>query len=222
MKPYYEHGGITIYHGDCRDVAPALSYQAVVSDPPYGMNWDADSTRFSGGGRKRGEGRADWGAVTGDDMPFDPSPWITPPHVVLFGANHYAGRLPVGTWLVWLKKAEHLYGTFLSDAEVAWRKGGRGVYAFSRPFPNATRAAESGGRAVHPTQKPVAVMRWAIEKSGAPEDAVILDPYMGSGTTLVAAKNLGRRAIGIEVEERYCEIAAKRLSQEVLDFGGVA
>lgn len=217
MKPYYEAGGVTIYHGDCRAIMPGLTFDAVVSDPPYGMNADTDSRRFSGGyfgesGRaiRRGTGRA-WDAIVGDDAPFDPSEFLDAPHVVLWGMHHFAQRLPVGTVLVWIKRADELFGTFLSDAELAWRKGGHGVYCHRKQFPPPSRGAEAFGKPAHPTQKPLSLMRWSIERSGAPSSAVILDPFMGSGTTLVAAKELGRRAIGIEIEERYCEIAAKRL-----------
>ena len=223
MKPYYEHAGITIYHGDCREIAPTLQFEAVVSDPPWGMNADTDSRRFSGGyygssGReRRGNGKA-WGPIVGDDATFDPSPWLACEHVVLWGYHHFAARLPVGTVLVWVKRADEILGTFLSDAELAWRKGGHGVYVHRKQFPPPSRGAEAFGSPAHPTQKPLSVMRWSIERSGAPAGAVVLDPFMGSGTTLRAAKDLGRRAIGIEIEERYCEIAAKRLAQEVLPF----
>lgn len=217
--PYYDDGLVTIYHGACESIAPLLGLGfAIVTDPPYGMNWDTDSTRFSGGQHKRGDGRADWGAIRGDAEPFDPSPWLSYPAVVLWGSNHYAQRLPVGTTLVWLKRADHLFGSFLSDAEVAWRKGGYGVYAFRKQFPPPSRMAEAGGAVPHPTPKPVALMRWCIEQCGN-DTLPVLDPYMGSGTTLRAAKDLGRRAIGIETEGRYCEIAARRLGQEVLDVG---
>ena len=213
MKPYYERNGITIYHGDCREILPMVGANALVTDPPYGMKWDTDSTRFSGGfsGRRRGAGR-NWDAVAGDDKSFDPSPWISFRQCILWGANHYGQRLPVGTTLVWVKKPDHLFGTFLSDCEIGWMKGGHGVYAFRKNFPPPSRMAEGGGVCLHPTQKPIALMRWCIEKT----NGVVLDPFMGSGTTLAAAKSLGRNAIGIEIEERYCEVAAKRLEQEVL------
>jgi DNA modification methylase len=218
LPPYYQDDAVTIYHGDCREILPQLGrFDAVITDPPYGMNWNTDSTRFTGGQYKRGDGRDDWGAIAQDCKPFDPSPWLVFERVVMFGANHYAERLPVGTTLVWLKKADHLFGTFLSDAEIAWMKGGHGVYCFRKQFPPPSRIAENDGKKVaHPTQKPVGLMRWCITKAKIPDGGILLDPFMGSGTTLVAAKLEGLRSVGIELEERYCEIAARRLSQGVL------
>jgi len=218
MTPYYKDDACTIYHGDWREVIAWVGkVDAVITDPPYGMNWNTDSTRFTGGQHKRGDGRDDWGAIAQDCKPFDPSPWLVFDRVIMFGANHYAERLPVGTTLIWLKKADHLFGTFLSDAEIAWMKGGHGVYCFRKQFPPPSRIAENNGKEVaHPTQKPIGLMRWCINKVKTPEGGTVLDPYMGSGTTLVAAKLEGRRAVGIELEERYCEIAANRLSQGVL------
>jgi site-specific DNA-methyltransferase (adenine-specific) len=221
MKPYYEHAGITIYHGDSLSITEGLGTQfAVVSDPPYGMSWNTDTTRFSGGLEPNRRGGVVAPRIANDDRPFDPSALIDYPSCVLWGVNHFAQRVPVGTWLIWLKKPAARYGAFLSDAEVAWMKGGHGIYAREFQWEGLNRAEERGQH-YHPTQKPTAIMRWCIEM-GAKNDLPILDPFMGSGTTLVAAKNLGRRAIGIELEERYCEIAARRLSQEVLDFGGAA
>ena len=215
MTPYYESGGITIYHGDCREILPTLpSVDLVLTDPPYGMNWNTDSTRFTDNKAKRGVGRADWGEVRGDSKPFDPLPWLAFPNVILWGANHYAANLPVGTTLVWIKKPDALFGSFLSDCEIGWMKSGYGVYAFRKNFPPPSRMAEGNGECLHPTQKPLGLMAWCISRSKA--TGTILDPFMGSGTTLRAAKDLGRKAIGIEIEERYCEIAAKRLSQEVM------
>lgn len=212
MKPYYDHAGITIYHGDCREIAPHLTAQAIVSDPPYGMGWNASTARFSGGHagnvRKNGGGRRDQPRIVGDAGPFDPRQWLQYSEVILFGCNHFASRLPIGTTLVWIKRLEGAFGSFLSDAEVAWQKGGHGVYCF--------RDLSMNGKAhnrEHPTEKPLSLMSWCIQRIRAID---ILDPYMGSGSTLVAAKGLGRKATGIEIEERYCEIAANRLAQEVL------
>ena len=217
MTPYYSDDACTIYHGDCREVAPVLGESfTLVTDPPYGMGWNTDTSRFSGGTSasvaRRGIGRTDWGSVHADDSPFNPSPWLAYPNVVLWGSNHFAARLPVGTTLVWIKRFDAAFGSFLSDAELAWVKGGHGVYC-SR---DTSMAGEARAR-VHPTQKPLGIMRWSIERAGG--ERTVLDPFMGSGTTLRAAKDLNRKAIGIEIEERYCEIAASRLAQEVLALG---
>ena len=212
MTPYYQDDSCTIYHGDCREIAPRLTDDcAVVSDPPYGMDWDTDTRRFSGGSdesrHKRGAG-ARAPRVIADDGPFLPGPWLDYREVILWGANHYAARLPVGSTLVWIKRNDAAFGSFLSDAEIAWMRGGHGVYCYR----DLSLAGEARRR-LHPTQKPVGLMSWCISKTRA---AIILDPFMGSGTTLRAAKDLNRRAIGIELDEAYCEIAAKRLGQEVL------
>ena len=213
-------GAAELYLGDCMEVLPTLpKVDAVITDPPYGMAWDTDSTRFTG--YKRGDGRSDWNPIAGDAEPFDPAPLLAFPKVVLFGANHYAARLPVGTTLVWVKKADHLFGSFLSDAEIAWMKGGYGVYCYRKQFPPPSRMAENNGVDVaHPTQKPIGLMKWCIEKSGVAEGALILDPYMGSGTTGVAAVQMGRRFIGIEREPKYFDIACRRIedAQRVQDM----
>ena len=210
--PYYQDESCTIYHGDCRELLPLLSdVGAIVSDPPYGMNWDGKVSRGNSHGPKGTKAKSYGITIAGDNEPFDPSPLIGFPYVVLFGSNHYAQRLPVGTTLIWVKRLDAGFGSFLSDAELAWRKGGHGVYCFR----DLAMQAETRTRE-HPTQKPVGLMKWCIERSGAPPTSLILDPFMGSGTTLRAAKDLGRKAIGIEIEERYAEIAAKRLQQETL------
>lgn len=101
----------------------------------------------------------------------------------------------------------------MGNVEMAWTNQDRN----SRYIVHSI-AATNAERVRHPTQKPLRVMRWSIEQAGVMPDALVLDPFMGSGTTLRAAKDMGMRAIGIEIEERYCEIAARRLSQEVLDL----
>ena len=220
------HNHVTLYLGDCLEIAPTLQgVDAIISDPPYGMDWNTDSTRFSGGQssgirrKPRGEGRADYGDIENDAEPFDPAPWLEYPRCVLFGANHYAQRLPVGTTLVWLKKDQHLWGTFLSDAELGWMKGGHGVYAFLKSFPPPVRAVDAGGDpcrpvGIHPTQKPVALMAWCMERAKVPEGATVLDPYMGSGTTGIACLQTNRNFIGIEKDPKHFKTACARLERE--------
>ena len=202
-------GDCTLYLGDCRNVALPRD-AAIVSDPPYGMKWNTDSTRFTGGQLVgRGEGRADWGAIHGDEEAFDPAIWLEFAEVLIWGANHYAARLPVGTTLVWLKRYVDQYGTFLSDAEVGWQKGGCGVYCLHAPDSPGRRKKEfTGSETAHQTQKPIALMTWCIERAKADR---IIDPYMGSGTTGIAAIKLGRRFIGIEIDPGHFETALKRI-----------
>ena len=217
MRPYYEQDGIVIYHGDCREVLPQLGpVDLVLTDPPYGVNLNTDNSRFSGGhvasvaslGNGRGSGNGK--PIKGDAAPFDPSFLLQyGKHQVIWGWNHYPDKLPRGTCLVWIKRNDAAFGSFLSDAETAWMSKGHGVYC-RRDLSNNAIARQR----VHPTQKPLGLMKWCIEFF--PHAETVLDPFMGSGTTLLAAKELGRRCIGVEIEEKYCEIAAKRLSQMTL------
>jgi site-specific DNA-methyltransferase (adenine-specific) len=221
--PYYQDDFATIYHGDCREVLPSLLFEVIVTDPPYGVSEPGDR-------RSRGRGNAaecnDFPDVYGDDKPFDPQ-WLLDfgRPTVLFGANHFCERVPSASrWLVW-DKLDGLQGSRdigfndNADAELAWTNLGGPVRLFGHRWKGMLKSSERGHRRVHPTQKPVPLMSWVLRQ--CPEGRVA-DPFMGSGTTLRAAKDLGRHSIGIEIEERYCEIAAKRLAQEVLDFGGVA
>ena len=131
--------------------------------------------------------------------------------VILWGSNHFGAKLPQGTTLVWLKKYDHLFGTFLSDAELAWRKGGCGVYCFRRDWSGFSRLA-SVGKSSHPNEKPVELMAWCVEMTTA---GTILDPFMGSGTTGVACVRTGRKFLGVEKEEKYFRIACKRIQDEL-------
>jgi DNA modification methylase len=212
-------GLATLYLGDCREIAPTLERSAaVISDPPYGMANNTRGSRFSGGGRVPGRGR-DYAPIIGDDQPFDPSPWIAAADaVVLFGSNHFGQRLPIGTTLVWIKKGEHLFGSFLSDAELAWMKGGHGVYCLPVPWSPPARAMDAGGDpalpvGIHPTQKPTPLMRWCIERAKVPAGGTILDPYMGSGTTGVAAVQMRHPFVGIEIDPTYFDTACRRIEQ---------
>jgi len=219
-SPDFVSGGVALYRGDCLDILSHIKADAVISDPPYGMGWNTDSTRFSGGSVTRGIGREDWGEIPNDGVPFDPSPWLAWKKVVLFGANHFAARLPVGTTLVWIKKDEHLWGSFLSDAELGWMKGGHGVYVKRIPWSPPARAIDYGGdvtrpKGIHPTQKPVALMAWCMDKAKVQEGATVLDPYMGSGSTIIAAIRTGRKAIGIEKDPKHFQTAVERIKREL-------
>ena len=206
---------VRIHCGDCLEVMKSIdsgSIDAVITDPPYGMKWNTDITRFSGGnaghrGINQGK-RSPRKPVDGDDIPFDPSPFLQFPKAVLWGSNHYAARLPVGTTLVWVKRNDSAFGAFLSDAEVAWMKGGHGVYLHRDLSMNAiTRDRQ------HPTQKPVDLMRWCIQKLKLKPGSLILDPFAGSGTTGIAAISEGMRCILIEKDAGYVDIARRRVAE---------
>lgn len=215
MKPYYQEGGITIYHGDCREIMTSLAFDVVITDPPYGIKLHQCANARDG--IKALARCRRYLKVHGDDRPFDPS-HLLHHKVCLFGANHFSDKLPRSSgWIVWDKMRPELLDQ--ATAELAWTNFIKGVRVFRFRWNGMIRA--SSEHLEHPTQKPVALMKWILALPWTPEGTV-MDPYMGSGTTLVAAKDLGRRAIGIEIEERYCEIAAKRLQQEVFSFGEVS
>jgi site-specific DNA-methyltransferase (adenine-specific) len=210
---------IDLMLGNCIDILPTLGkVNAIVTDPPYGMNWDTDCTRFTAGPRSHQgttQGRK-WGAeIGGDNRPFDPSPWLEFPKVILWGSNHFGSRLPVGTTLVWVKRNEPAYGTFLSDAEIAWMKGGCGIYLHK----DLSMYSIAKSR-VHPSQKPVGLMRWCIQRLKLNPGATILDPYMGSGSTGVAAVELGFDFIGIESDPVHFAVAERRLRSAMLPLFG--
>ena len=194
MKPYYEHAGITIYHGDCREILPTLpKADLVLTDPPYGL-------AMSGGtwGRKMDATYAKWDSESFKewDIIFTAST-----NQIVWGGQYFV-LPPSRGWLIWKKP------TFptMADAELAWTSFDMNTKLFE-----STRSPD--GRQLHPTQKPINLMTWCL--SFAVDAQTILDPFIGSGTTLRAAKDLGRKAIGIEIEEKYCEIAAHRMQQEV-------
>ena len=218
MKPYYQDASVTIYHGDCREVLPLIGSDAlVVTDPPYGVNL---RTSYATNKRSNLAASNDYAPVFGDDAPFDPSHLLGFAGSVLWGANYYANKLPPrGSWLVWDKRDGGTPDDG-ADAELAWVSGVSGTVPrlLRHKWRGIIKASERNERRMHPTQKPVALMAWCL--SFFPDSSrLVVDPYMGSGPTLRAAKDLCRRAIGIEIDERYCEIAARRCSQETLDLG---
>lgn len=198
-------GQATLYLGDCLTILPGLRADAVVTDPPYGHGWKGiNSTAL--GGRNWSRRRAE--AIEGHDREFDPSPLLGFPEVILWGANHYANKLPNSAgWLVWDKR-DGTAKNNLSDVEMAWHKTGGSARLFRHMWNGLCRDSEIGEHH-HPTQKAVAVMAWCL--SFIPTAQIILDPYMGSGTTGVAAVQAGREFLGIEIHEPYFQIACERI-----------
>lgn len=230
MKPYYnDDNGIVIYHGDCREILSTIGWvDLVLTDPQYQL---ANGKRANSMGLSTGRGvgnnvrgylfdNKDWGQLQGDELPFDPRPLLRHHRAIIWGANNFANLLPNSTtWFVWDKR-DGVASDDNADCEMAWSNIGGPARIFRHLWKGVCRAGEeniaSGGSKLHPFQKPIALMRWCLQL--VPNAKIILDPYMGSGTTIRAAKDLGRHAIGIEIEEKFCEIAVKRLSQEVLSL----
>jgi DNA modification methylase len=211
MKPYYSDESITIYNGDCREVLRSIAVEPalVLTDPPYGMDYKP---------MRGGDGSKRWtDGVRGDAEPFEPAHLLAFGRCVLWGANWYADRLPTsGGWLVWDKTPKGVKNGFhASHAELAWTNCCSSVRKFSLQWGGEARDGEAH---LHPTQKPVGLMRWILQQFTQPGD-LVLDPYMGSGPVAEACRDTGRRYVGIELEERYCATAVKRLDQGVLDFG---
>ena len=215
MKPYYEADGITIYHGDCRDVLPELipsSYAAVIMDPPYGIGHASNRA----GAPRRGC------AIEGDDSAEVRNTvlaMIGDIPCLVFGTCRVPAPAKIRAVLVW-DKGGHVG---MGDLSLPWKQNWEHIYVIGDGFAGRrgtgvlhfNALAPWAGVISHPHEKPVDLLQELLSKCPA---GTILDPFMGSGTALVAAKNLGRRAIGIEIEERYCEIAARRLAQGVLDL----
>lgn len=203
IVPFYDRDGITIYNADCRQVLPFLDrFDLLLTDPPYGMN-AMNGSRY----RKYGIDASDnWDCNRPVRFVFDQMLEAASQSVV-WGMNYFCDLLPPHKCvLVWHKPhIAHLPGR--SDAELAFTTLDGGV---------EMRSMTGDQERVHPTQKPLALMKWCIGL--VPEAKSVVDPFMGSGTTLVAAKLLGLRAVGIEINREYCEAAVERLRQGVLGF----
>jgi len=203
-------GNARLILGDCREVLPTLGrVDAVVTDPPYGMRFES-GTRSTKENDKyaRGHYGTEFAAIRGDDAPFDPEPWIRQP-AILWGANNYAARLPDSNgWLCWYK-AGGITGFRMSECELAWTNVLSSTRYIDHLWHGFKRATQPGEKVNHPTEKPVAIMRWCLDF--VPYCETILDPFMGSGTTGVACAKLGRSFIGIEIEEKYFSIACRRI-----------
>lgn len=208
-KPYYQddRNGITIYNADCRDLLPHLGrFDLLLTDPPYGIDLDTSA---------RWDWLPDQAPVANDDKPFDPRHLLDPGvPAILWGGNHYASRLPDSKgWIAWDKATRNGLDLKQAEIEFAWTNCMTRPRCFRHMWSGAFRESERGSR-LRPTQKPVALMRWCL--SFFPDAKTVIDPYMGSGPVARACKDAGLRYVGIEIVEKYCEIAVKRLAQEVL------
>ena len=212
MSPYYSDDWVTIYHGDCRDVLPLVMAEvvAIVTDPPYGISYSGAPINL---------GARAYSPILGDGS-VALARWVLDQpsgETVVFGAHEFPQLLaPSGRWFCWDKRltaeADRMIGT---PFELAWsNRDGRNVMLRCL-HGGLVNANDPGYGRLHPTEKPVPMLRQLL---GHVRGSVVVDPFAGSGTTLRAAKDLNRRAIGIEIEERYCEIAANRCAQEVMEL----
>jgi len=203
-------GDCTLYLGDCLEVMPTLDrVGSVVTDPPYGIKY----SHGKGGGKLAKSTVFDNHAIIGDDKPFDPTPFLNFETVILFGANHYADKLPPSScWLIWDKR-DGICTNDQADCEMAWTNKKSPARLIRHLWNGMLKASEKGVARVHPTQKPVAVMEWCLGLVTKRISLPVLDPFMGSGTTGVACAKLGRKFIGIELDEAYFNIACERIQK---------
>jgi site-specific DNA-methyltransferase (adenine-specific) len=202
--------------GDCLHVMPTLGrFDAVVTDPPYGIGYSPGS---GGGGitdsngkryEKRFTGKD---LVIGDDRPFDPEPILAMGlPTIMWGGNHFASRLPDSkAWLIWDKRRGTTVNDF-ADVEIAWSNLKTPARCLPHLWNGMLRDSERAVPRVHATQKPIAVMEWCL--GFLPDAKTILDPFMGSGTTLVACQRMGRAGTGIELDPDYFDIACRRVDE---------
>jgi DNA modification methylase len=202
-------GRATLYLCDCREIMPGLrEADAILTDPPYGIDFKHSGCGKGGGGRLARLLRNSE-PIIGDAEPFDPGPMLAlDVDAILWGANHYADRLPASMgWLVW-DKLEWSTPDRFADCELAWHRDGTKV----RKLPLMWKGT-AGQPRFHPMQKPIALLHWCL--SFMPAARTVLDPYMGSGSCGVAALRDGRRYIGIEIEERWFDVACRRIEAEM-------
>ena len=200
VSPFYERDGITIYNADCRDVLPTLGrFDLLLTDPPYGIGASRDVVRH-------GHAKMSWD----DERPSDElltEVTAAAERSIVWGGNYFS-LPPSRKFLAWDKEQPEDFSLAMVEQACCSWDGNAKLF----------RKRVIGYYKWHPTQKPVELMAWCVKQA---EDAqTILDPFMGSGTTLVAAKLLGLRAVGIEINREYCEAAVERLRQGVLDFEG--
>lgn len=209
-------GDARLILGDCREVELPRDDAAIVSDPPYGIAFVKGSggspvsnmAHLPNGGRAFARNEA---AIAGDAEPFDPAHLLAWRRVILFGGNHFYARLPDGgTFHVWDKHCGRGTADSFSDAEFFWTSWRRKSELFRYLWKGVLQDGEKGEPKYHVSQKPLALMRFCI---GLVDEQTIVDPYMGSGTTGVAAAQLGRSFVGVEIDPAHFATACRRIEQ---------
>lgn len=237
-------GPATLYRGDSLELLAAgvLKCDAIVSDPPYGISYKHGGGRVNGVGVRQGgvplQAKTD--TIHGDDRPFDPAIWIDAapcrsqkeanggePRIILWGADHFRHRIPEGgTMLAWDKHLGRGPDDSFADCEWAWcgpkvrreifRWLWKGVVTNKHKLDRSPH--QKAFARVHVSQKPVELMRWSIEKLKVPVGGIVLDPYLGSGTTGIAALSLGMKFVGVEIDQGHFETACARIREAVDTF----
>ena len=218
MKPYYADDQVTLYHGDCREVDAWLKADVLVTDPPYGIAWSI-------GQNKAAKSKAHAGILNDHDTTVRDDAlalWGTDRPGVVFGSWRAPFPADVRDHLIWRKPIDAgVVGSttgYRRDTELIFLVGPHPRRTSARSSVLTTPGGVASYRTAHPHSKPVALLQQLMEWL----PGVVADPFAGSGATLLAAKQLGRRAVGVELHEPYCELIATRLSQGVLDFGEVS
>lgn len=215
-NPYYRDDQVTLYHGDCLEVSAWLDADVLVTDPPYGINIGFRMNKDSRNAKPRKTIHGDRSTLARDRALSD---WGGAKSAMIFGRWDVTPPSSTRIRLVWDK-----CGGFMGDRSLPWGLSDEEIYVIGHGFTGKREGsvirvqmlmAADRERPDHPTPKPVPLLERLIDK--CPPGSVA-DPFAGSGSTLIAARNLGRKAIGVELEERYCEIVATRLSQGCLDF----
>lgn len=219
-KPYFQNDLVTLYHGDCLEITVWLEADVLVTDPPYGVAYKSNMNK--------GRNRTKWHDVIANDQNAENRDsaldiWGDQKAALVFGT--WKVNKPIGTkqTVVWDKSP----CGFMGDTAIPFGPTHEEIYCMGKSGwtgirePSVIKAqmlmSSSSERPDHPTPKPIGLMEKLVSKT----IGVIADPFAGSGATLIAARNLGRKSIGVELEEKYCELIANRLSQEAFDFGGL-
>ena len=217
MKPYYQDDLVTLYHGDCLEVTEWLDADVLVTDPPYGIEWKGTHNYNKGNKWKSGIANDENAQVRDEVLNL----WKDKPAIV-FGSWKIEKPKATQHRLIWHKSGMApgpLNASFMSQDEEIYILG-KGFIKTAPPMRSVLKTEEHRGIASkeigHPTPKPISLMELLLERCD--KNWIIADPFAGSGATLIAARNLGRKAIGVELEEKYCEIIANRLSQQAFNF----